>query len=196
MEREADRETADAYLARIRERLPERTVRHTLSVTALIMQIAERLDLNRASALAAGMLHDLHKADRKQDLLDAAEAFGIPILPVHRDRPKLLHGPVAAEDARRLFNIDDAAYEAIYWHTTGRRGLGMVGRALYFADYSEALRDHPEADRARALLDEQGFDAALLYVADCKFAYVQQRPPVDPNTAEFHAWLHEMESHS
>ena len=83
-------------------------------------------------------------------LLEAAESYGIAIDDLRRERPILLHGPVAAEESRRELGLgDDEVYDAIYWHTTGRAEWNPVGLALYFADFSEALRLRPEAAAAQ-----------------------------------------------
>ncbi len=79
------------------------------------------------------------------------------------------------------------------WTVWVERLLGFVllGLALYFADYSEPLREHAEAGEARAVFAARGLMAAVRFVAEQKLAYLRTKPSIDPTTEAFHAWLHE-----
>jgi predicted HD superfamily hydrolase involved in NAD metabolism len=181
---------ADEFVALVKERLKKRTARHSISVAEFMVGIAETVGVSEDQCVYAGLLHDLGKGMDDGELMDAAAQCGLPVSDLQRKRPKLLHGPVAAEIARRELGIvDEAIYEAIYWHTTGRPGLGPLGLALYFADFAEPCRDHPEAEKARALFESEGFDEAVWYVSCQKLGYIKTKPLVDPITEEFHAWL-------
>jgi len=178
---------ADEFLALLQERLPEKTYRHVRSVTDLMVRVAEREGLDPDRAVTAGLLHDLCKAMKPEELLRRAEAWDIEIRPSHREKPALLHGPAAAEEARRMLGVtDDEVYDAVYWHTTGRPNWGKLGQALYICDFSEPLRPFPEAEEARRILETDGFDAALCYVADVRLANVRRKPVTDPMTEAFH----------
>jgi predicted HD superfamily hydrolase involved in NAD metabolism len=72
-----------------------------------------------------------------------------------RQSPKLLHGPVAAELARRELGIDDEeVLEAVRAHTTGSPGMGPLALVLYVADKIEPARDYPSVGRLRTLARE------------------------------------------
>lgn len=181
---------ADEFIAALRARLPDETVRHSVSVAEMMVSVADAAGIGRDQAVTAGLLHDCCRAMSGAVLLEAAERYGLPISEVQHAKPLLLHGPVAAEEARNIFGVEDeAVYDAIYWHSTGRPGYGKVGLALYFADFAESGRRHAEAEEARAILAARGFSEALLFVSDRKLAYVSTQPLVDPATEDFHAWL-------
>ena len=180
------------FLALLHKRLRARTVRHSISGANYAADLAAALGMDPKPAFLAGLLHDLGKAHKSKELLARAARYGIPLSGVWKEKPKLLHGPVAAEECRRELGIEEEAiYEAIYWHTTGCPGLGPVALVLYIADYAEPLREHPEAAQARAVFSSEGFLATLRYVASNKLRYVRSKPPVDPHTEAFHHWLHE-----
>lgn len=183
--------TRDAWLRLLQERLPEKRLRHVLGVAGLAADITRRFALDEERLETAALLHDLCRALPKDELLARAAAYGLPVNEMQRAKPMLLHGPLAAEEARRELGVNDAAvYEAIYWHTTGTPGLGPIGRALIVADFAEPNRDYPEAAEARALLDTAGLDAALCYVAEQKCAHVQKKAAVaDPSARAFLNWL-------
>ncbi|MCL4694199.1 MAG: bis(5'-nucleosyl)-tetraphosphatase (symmetrical) YqeK [Candidatus Hydrogenedentes bacterium] len=174
-----------------RQRVGLRRYQHTISVTQTLYVIAQDLELSSTSAVAAGLLHDSCKGLKNDVMLAEADRYGIPVTDLQRERPSLLHGHVAAEVCRIELALDDAdAFEAIYWHVTGRPGLGLLGRALFLADFSEPLRNHPASAAAREVYDAQGFDAALVYAAEAKMTFVENKGvTVDPRTRAFHEWL-------
>jgi predicted HD superfamily hydrolase involved in NAD metabolism len=72
-----------------------------------------------------------------------------------------LHGPVAAELARRELGVDDdSVLEAIRAHTMGAPGMGPVALAVYVADKIEPGRDYPSVARLRDLAEEDLREAA------------------------------------
>jgi predicted HD superfamily hydrolase involved in NAD metabolism len=181
---------AREFIQLLRERVPDNTMSHCVFTAEFMAAYADEAGITNDQAVTAGLLHDLGKGLDNASLLAAAQEYGIVLNEIQRRRPALLHGPVAAEECRRSLRInDEAIYEAIYWHTTGRPGLGAVGLALYLADYAEPLRTYPEAVKARALLRGQGFRKALRFVVEQKWEYLRTRPHVDPITEAFHAWL-------
>lgn len=181
----------EEFTALLRDRLPDKTLRHSLSVAEFMASVAERAGVEHERAVTAGLLHDLCKTMKPDALLERARAYGLEISELQQKKPNLLHGPVAAEETRRVLGVaDDEVYDAIRWHTTGRPKWGRLGMALYIADFSEPLRDFPEADEARRILLEHGFDAALCYVAEERWKHVQTLPHVDPTTKAFVSWLH------
>lgn len=171
--------------------LPEKRVRHVLGVAETAVDIARRFGLDEEKLETAALLHDLCRALSNAELLERAEEYALPISDVQRAKPMLLHGPVAAEEAQRGLGVTDPeVYEAIYWHTTGTPGLGLIGQALYIADFAEPTRDYPEAAEARALLDTEGFDATLRFVARQKCGLANKKKAgADPNTRAFLDWL-------
>jgi predicted HD superfamily hydrolase involved in NAD metabolism len=182
---------ANEFLSVIEGRLKPKTLRHVLGVTELIVRVAPDLGISLEDAAAAGLLHDLCKPLKRGEMIARAEGYEISISDTQRAQPALLHGPVAAAEAKRELHVESSeVYEAIYYHTTGKPGLDLVGQALYFADFSEPNRTYPGSVEARALLDSDGFERALLYAADAKLEVVQSKATVDPMTQAFNDWLH------
>ena len=81
-----------------------------------------------------------------------------------RESPKLLHGPVAAELARRELGVEDTeVLDAIREHTTGRPGMGPLSLVLYVADKIEPARDYPSVENLRRLAHQDLDRPARLY---------------------------------
>ena len=117
---------------------------HIGRVTAVLDEWAAQLKLKKADALAwhdAGLLHDA--------LRDAPEAtlreLGGALPGFELD---MLHGPAVAEFLRRQGEPRTDLLDAIRYHTVGSCAWGILGRALYMADYLEPGRKFSRADRA------------------------------------------------
>lgn len=157
--------------------------------------IAERVGIDPERAATAGLLHDMCKAFTPADMLAAAERYRIAVNDTQRRCPMLLHGHVAAEEAKHELGVaEDDVYEAIAWHVTGRSEIGPLALALYYADFSEPLRDFDEAAVARRIFEKEGLRRAAAYVARAKIERLSTRNSlVDPNTQKFSLWLETQE---
>ena len=181
---------AKEFVALLRDRVTDKTMRHCIFTAAYMASFAAEAGVTNDDAVAAGLLHDLCKKMPPEDLLAAADEYGLALNDSQRRKPQLLHGPISAEECRRKHGVGgDGVYEAIFWHTTGRPGLGPVGLALYVADFAEPSRAFPEAAEARRILRASGFKAALRYVSEQKYQHVLTKPVMDPITASFHTWV-------
>ena len=187
MAAEFDTPRADEYLALLRDRLPDKTFEHVKSVTRLMLTFYDDAGCTREQAITAGLLHDLCKAMKKEELAKHAHSFGIT---EHLDNPNLLHGPAAAAECRHTLGItDEDVLEAIQYHTTGHAGWSSVGNALYFADFAEPRRKLPAAETARDMLCQEGFRVALRYVTEQKVEHVRAKHGLDPETRAFADWV-------
>lgn len=181
---------AKEFLHLLRDRVSDKIVSHCVLTAEFMASYAGQAGITNDQAVTAGLLHDLWKGVPDEDMVAAAQRYGIVPNETQRLKPSLLHGPVAANECRDSLGVDDPdVYEAIYWHTTGRAGFCNLGLALYVADFAEPLRSFPDAVEARALVRRAGFHAALRFVAAKKLEHVRTKPHVDPATEAFHAWL-------
>lgn len=145
-------ETADAFA---RARLSEGRYGHTLRVADSAERLARAHGLDPARARLAALLHDAAREVGREDFLRLAGAWDLPVGEPEQESPKLLHGPLAAELARRELGVEDEeVLEAIRTHTTGRPGMGPLALALYVADKIEPARDYPSVERLRRLAPE------------------------------------------
>jgi len=180
---------ARKYLARLREVLPEKRLSHCIFTAEYFSSYAAEIGVDHDEAVAAGLLHDFCRDMGKNDLIAAARELRMPVSDEQLAKPVLLHGPLAAEKCRAEFGISDGVYEAIYWHTTGRPGLGMLGQGLCLADFAEPTRKYPEATEARERMRKKGFADAILYVAEIGVEFGRRQEVADPNATAFYLWL-------
>lgn len=121
---------ADAMLDR-----PKKLQRHVLRVIAGARRLAEihQLDADICTAAAAG--HDLFRHLSDEELLSLAHEFSLPIGSEELEAPIILHGPLAAEYARRELGIEHGdILTTVAFHTTGRPDYSLESLAMFLAD--------------------------------------------------------------
>ena len=141
--------TAKGYA---RERLSDKRYAHTVRVAETAERLAEIHDLDPARARLAGLLHDLARETDGDELANIAAERGIPVGDAEREKPMLLHGPVAAEIAQVELGVgDESVLEAVRVHTTGAPGMGPLSLAVFVADKIEPGREGEWVEELREL---------------------------------------------
>jgi predicted HD superfamily hydrolase involved in NAD metabolism len=141
----------------LRDALSEASLAHCERVAATARALAGRFGVDQDTAELAGLLHDYARDEGDEALLAAADEFGLPILPVERERPYLLHARVAAARLRRdLPGVDKAVLAAVEAHTVGAVPMSDVGKVVYLADMLEPARSYPGVEALRASCARDG----------------------------------------
>ena len=144
-----------------RSRLSEKRYGHTVRVADTAEDLARAHHLDEKRARLAALLHDAARETEPEEYLRLADKWEIPVGEPERQSPKLLHGPVAAELARRELGIEDGeVLEAVRAHTTGKPGMGPLALVLFVADKIEPARDYPSVGRLRELAREDLHEVA------------------------------------
>lgn len=123
-------------------RVSDKRAEHIQRVTALLNAWAAAMRLPPAEARAfvdAGVLHDA--------LRDASEAELRRITGDRRSPAGLLHGPAAARMLEENGETRTELIDAVRYHTVGNEHWGIVGRALFMADFLEPGRKFMKQDR-------------------------------------------------
>ena len=185
------KEAADVFA---RERLSAKRYGHTLRVADTAEDLARVHGIDPDRARLAGLLHDATRELSPDEFLRLARNWNLPVGEPEWESPKLLHGPVAAELARRVLGVEDGqVLDAIREHTTGRPGMGPLSLVLYVADKVEPARDYPSVGRLRRLSrkDLRGAAAESLRRS---IAHNEERGrPTHPASIATLAWLEETE---
>ena len=115
--------------------LPRGLREHVYRVQQIALDLAHLHEVDEDKVRLGALAHDIARAMKGGDLLLKARELGIAVDPVEERLPLLLHGPVAAEMLRRDHGLQDQdIYDAIYWHSTGHRELGIPAKVVYLAD--------------------------------------------------------------
>ena len=180
-------EEAEAFA---RSRLSDARYEHTLRVADTAEDLALLHDLDEDRARLAALLHDAAREIGPDEFLTLADKWNVNVGESERQSPKLLHGPVAAELARRELGIDDEeVLEAVRAHTTGRPGMEPLALVLYVADKIEPARDYPSVGRLREQAREDLHTAALEALRRAIAHNVARGKATHPASIETLDWL-------
>lgn len=148
----SDVSKADAFA---RARLSEGRYDHTVRVADTATRLARAHGLDEHKVRLAALLHDAARETPGEEFLRLAREWGVRIGDFEKENPKLLHGPIAAELARRELGVEDEeVLDAIRHHTTGSPGMSPLALVLYVADKIEPDRDYPSVQLLRELAPE------------------------------------------
>ncbi len=170
----------------LREKLRKNRFEHSVGVADTAVMLAKRFQIDEEKAYIAGLLHDCAREYSNEDMIAEAGKRGIPIGPVERAMPLLLHACIGAERIKEIYGVDDPEIsQAIRYHTVGGVHMTPLDKIIYFADMIEPRRDYPEVKRLRMLAENAGLDEMLLVgLSESILFVVQKRHLVHPDTVE------------
>ncbi|MEX2446570.1 MAG: bis(5'-nucleosyl)-tetraphosphatase (symmetrical) YqeK [Dehalococcoidia bacterium] len=160
----------EAFRARIAAEVPPGMLAHTDRVAAIATALAERHRLDSGLVRLMALGHDVLRAVPPAELLHRAEACGLPVDPVERAVPVILHGPLGALALAERFDVrDPRILFAVQWHTTGHPDYDAEAWAMFIADKV----DPHKVERWPALADvreiaERSLEAAALRYLDLR----------------------------
>jgi predicted HD superfamily hydrolase involved in NAD metabolism len=182
----------EAARAFARERLSQKRYDHTARVADTAERLARIHGLDPNRARLAALLHDAARETEPEEFLRLAWEWDLPVGAPERESPKLLHGPVAAELARRELGVEDEeVLEAIRDHTVGRAGMGQLALAVYVADKIEPARDYPSVGKIRDLARRDLREAATEALRRVVAHNEERNRPVHPSSRAMLEWLEE-----
>lgn len=161
-------------------RVSDKRAEHIQRVTGLLNAWAAAMRLPPAEARAfvdAGVLHDA--------LRDATEAELRGITGDTESPVGLLHGPAAAIMLEKDGATRADVLDAIRYHTVGNVRWGIIGRALFMADFLEPGRKFMRQDRYfMSLQVPKSFDAVFRQVVRMRLEWtVREGNQIFPETA-------------
>ncbi|WP_367306210.1 bis(5'-nucleosyl)-tetraphosphatase (symmetrical) YqeK [Alicyclobacillus acidocaldarius] len=163
---------------RLAQSLTPMRYQHVLGVVETAVALARRFGAPVLDAELAAWLHDLAREWPHDRLLAYVRDRKLDVPAAWLEAPILLHGPVAADVARVEYGVEDASVlNAVYYHTTGRPGMGALEMVLFVADAIEPSRDYPGVEDIRALAEKDlkaaalaSFESTLRYALDRGFS--------------------------
>ena len=134
---------------------------HVLGTEQEAVRLVRRYGGDETQARIAALLHDCTKKLDMAQQLALCEKYGIMLDELEQKALKLLHSKTGAAIARDVFGVEDAVYNAILYHTTGKPDMTRLEKIIYLADYIEPTRDFPGVDELRKTVYED-MDKGLL----------------------------------
>ncbi len=130
-----------ALCERVRARMGAHRFRHCAGVARMAEKLATRHGASPLKARVAGVLHDVARLWKNEDLVAYAQRHALPVSDAARRAPVLLHAPIGAHIARAEFGIADPdVLGAIAHHTVAGPGMTDLEKILYMADTFEPSR--------------------------------------------------------
>lgn len=134
---------------------------HVLGTEQEAVRLVRRYGGDETQVRIAALLHDCTKKLDMAQQLALCERYGIMLDEMEQRALKLLHSKTGAAIARNVFGVEDAVYDAILYHTTGKPDMTRLEKIIYLADYIEPTRDFPGVDELRKTVYED-MDKGLL----------------------------------
>ncbi len=160
-------DAASALRTEMALRLPAGLIDHIDRVVELSEALCATHGGDVALATLMAQAHDVARAVPPSALLTRAEALRLPIDPVDRVEPVLLHGPVGAVELFEHYGIrDDRVLHAVHWHTSGHVEFGTEAWAMFVADKVDPhkVTRWPELARVRDEATHSLEGAARIYL--------------------------------
>ncbi len=164
--------TFDEIKKELEIKLNQKRFAHCMGVAQTGEKLAEIYDANPKKAYLAGVLHDCAKNYTDEKMHEKVKCYGIELDDVLKKSPHLVHAFVGAEEARRIYGIDDSEiYDAIYRHSLGGANMALLTKIIYLSDGIEPSRDYCGVEKIRetALFD---IDKAVLMYTDATIEFV------------------------
>jgi predicted HD superfamily hydrolase involved in NAD metabolism len=173
----------------VKPRNSEKRFKHICGVADVARRIAAAAGEDVFLAELGGWLHDACKEVKDKELVKMAEGFGMDLHPIERAHGHLLHGPVAAEVARRELNVsNEALLDAVKEHTLGAVPMTNLSKIVFLADCLEEGRPRDYTDPIWQALDIDGtcdLDNAVYKACDLNLQHVMETGrPIHPLTVE------------
>lgn len=151
--------TNEQFKEILQNRLTEKRYVHSLNVADSARELALIYGCDPEKAYTVGLVHDCCKDEPAGLQLSYMLENGVELSEYELDVAKLYHAICGAVYAEKEFGITDKdMLNAIRYHTTGRKGMSLLEKVVFIADFVSAERNYNGVDimreKAKRSLDE------------------------------------------
>lgn len=151
--------------------LDESRLRHSIGVSKLAGELAERYGVDKENAIRCGLLHDVAKCIPYQEAIVMCDELEAELDPLERYMPPLVHAKLGAEIVKCYFGITEGEItSAIRAHTIGSMDMSLFDKIIFVADMCEEGRTLPSVDDIREIAF-QDIDRAVVMCIDLSISY-------------------------
>lgn len=149
----------EQYKDILQNRLTEKRYIHSLNVADSAKELALIYGCDPEKAYTVGLVHDCCKDEPAGLQLSYILENKVELTEYEINAAKLYHAISGRIFAEKEFGItDDDMLNAIRYHTTGRKGMSLLEKVVFIADFISAERDYNGVDimreKAKRSLDE------------------------------------------
>lgn len=163
----------------------EKRYNHSIGVMNTAIELAKIYGVDEEKVKVAAILHDYAKNFSKERLEEIAKKYFKDETKDYILVTEILHSYASAQILKEKFNIEDKdIYNAIKYHTTGRKNMSLIEKIIYISDAIEPQRDYPMVDEIRKLV-KKDIDKGILLEANNKIKYlISTNSTIHVNTVE------------
>lgn len=175
----------DEFIRIIKERLSEKRFQHSMNVAESAKELAKKFGADEEKAYTAGILHDIMKEENIDIQLEYIAKNGDDTEKLKFANTQIYHQMSGAAYCKIELGIDDEdILTAIRYHTTGRRGMTLLEKVVYTADFISADRCYTDVDVMREKAAESLEDAMLYSLRYTISDLTKKAKPIHIDTVE------------
>lgn len=148
--------------------LSEYRFHHSKMVAKAAKELAQKYGADANKAELAGILHDITKEMPVNNQLQLLTDNDIMLDSVTKSNSQILHAVSGAAYCEFVLDIKDRdVLNAVRYHTTARKGMSLLEKIVFIADFISEDRTYPDIDTMRKEANislERGMKYALSYV--------------------------------
>lgn len=153
----------------LKKNLSREKLSHSLAVAKVAQKIARiTLGINPEKAYLAGIIHDLAREIPEAKLIELAKNHRLKIDSFTQKKPILLHAPIGAKLAHKLFNINDSEIlQAVEKHCIPKVNMEHLDKIIYLADTVAEItnpKDNLYLKKILSIIKKESIDKALFYI--------------------------------
>ncbi|MCC8016633.1 MAG: bis(5'-nucleosyl)-tetraphosphatase (symmetrical) YqeK [Clostridiales bacterium] len=175
----------DDYKRIIKSKLSDSRYIHSLNVAEAAEKLSLKYNADSNKAYLSGILHDITKEESLETQYEYILKSGETLTFLEMYNPAVIHQMSGAAYCELELGITDAeVLGAVRWHTTGKRGMTMLEKIVYTADFISAERNYPDVEKMRKLAYEN-IDSAILYSTEYTIKkLISNTELIHPSTVE------------
>ncbi len=175
--------TVKDYEDIISKRMKSARFKHSKNVAKEAVRLAKKYGADVKKAEIAGILHDATKESEADEQMMLIAKAGIELSEMEKNTPKLWHAISGSAYVKVELGIDDQEIiDAIRYHTTGRKGMTLLDKVIFIADFTSADRDYEGVEMMRKIADKDLDEAVLEGMSFTMADLAQRKLTIAPDT--------------
>jgi nicotinate-nucleotide adenylyltransferase len=173
------------YQSVAKEMLSSKRYNHCVNVAKTAGRLAVKYGASREKAKISGILHDLTKEWTNFEHMKFITENNIPITRYEIASKKLLHAITCSFYLQIVLKIRDFdIINAVRFHTTARKGMSMLEKVVFIADFISAERNFNGVNKLR-MLAERSMESVMPEALSFSIVeLVDEKKVIHPDTFE------------